>query len=77
MRSHGLDSVAGKRGVRRGDDGRRGELRDRDVIRMSVRAVWSERHDDIGTNPPQVPDNARDSLTWVRPVEMLVVVVEQ
>ena len=47
------------------------------MIRMSVRAVGSERHDDVGTNPPQVPDDAGDGLAGVRAVEMLVAVVEQ
>ena len=27
------------------------------MIRMPVRAVGSERHDDVGTDPPQVPDD--------------------
>ena len=67
----------GKRGVGRSDDRRRGELRDRDVIGMSVGAVRSERHDDVGLDPPQVSDNGRDRLARVRAVEMLIAIVEQ
>jgi hypothetical protein len=44
---------------------------------MSVPAVGSERHDDVGLDAPQVPDNARDRLACVRAIEMLVVAVEQ
>jgi hypothetical protein len=44
---------------------------------MSVGAVRPERHDDVGANPSQMPDDPRDSLPRVRAVQMLVVIVEQ
>ena len=47
------------------------------MIRMSVGAVRPERHDDFRLNPPQVVDDARDGLLWVRAVEMLIVVIQQ
>ena len=47
------------------------------MVGVSVRAVGSERHDDVGTSSPQMLGNACDDLTRVRAVEMLVVVVEQ
>jgi hypothetical protein len=67
-------AIVCKRGVGCGDDGRRGELRDGDVVRMSVCAVGPERDDDVGLLPPQVPDYARDGVAWVRSVEPLVLV---
>jgi len=76
MRLHGLDSIAWERGVGCGDDGRRGELGDRNMIGMSVSAVGSERHDDIGLDPPHVSYNGGDSLAWIRTVEMLIVVIQ-
>ena len=47
------------------------------MIGMSVRAVGSERDDDVGLYSPQMVHNRGDNLTWVRTVEMLVVVVQQ
>ena len=46
------------------------------MIGMPVSAVGSERHDDVGLDPPNVSDNGGDSLAWIRTVEMLIVVVE-
>ena len=60
-----------------GGNGSRGELRDRDVIRMSVGAVGPERHDGIGAHSSEMPDNLRDNLPRVDAIEMLVVMIEQ
>src|SRR5437763_10235051 len=77
MRRHGCRQVAGgKRGIGGGDNRRGRELRDRDVIWMSVSAVGPERDDDVGTNPPQLHGDVRNRHAWVRPVEMLIAVVE-
>ena len=76
MRLHGLDSIAWKRWVGCGDDGRRSELGDRNVIRMPVSPVGSERHDYVGPDPPYVSRNGSDSLAGIRTVELLIVVVE-
>ncbi len=60
-----------------GDDRRRGELRDRDVIGMAVGAVGPERHDDVGTDAPDVSSDAVDDLAGRGAIELLVVIVEQ
>src|SRR5262249_58201176 len=52
------------------------KLRDRDVIRMSVRAVGPEGHDNVGTELSQLRDNAADGLAWIGAIEMLVWIVE-
>src|SRR6266542_6624939 len=71
-----VEAVGDTPGVRRGHDRRRGELRDRDVVRMPVPAIRSERHHDIGTNPPHLPGDTSDYLAWLRTMEMLVMVIE-
>ena len=73
---HGFDSIAWKRVVSGGDDGRRSELGDRNMIGMPVSTVGTERHDDVGSDSPYVSDNGGDSLMRTRTVEMLIVVVE-
>ena len=65
MRLQGFAPIAWKRGVSRGDDGRRGELGYRNMIGMPVSAVGSEGHDDIGSDPPQVPDNGGNSFAGI------------
>ena len=77
MRRPGSDAVELERGVAGGDDRRGRELGDRDVIGMSVSAVGPERQDNVGTDPPQVPDDSRDGLSWIRAVQLLVAVVEE
>ena len=76
MRTASLGVVGATR-VGRGHDGRRRELGDRDVIRMPVRAVRPERHDDVGPDAPQVTGDARDRLARIRPIELLIAIVEQ
>jgi hypothetical protein len=57
---------------------RRGrELRDGDVIRMSVGAVRAERHDDLGAMPPQLADDAQGRLPRIGRVELPVAVAEE
>ena len=64
-----------ERGIGRSDDGRGRELRDRDVIRMSVRAVRSERHDDVRTNSPQVRGDACDHLARRSALSRLLIAI--
>src|SRR5581483_2791486 len=44
---------------------------------MPVSAVGSERHNNIGFDPSQVARDLRDNLPWVRPIQMLVAIIEQ
>ena len=67
-----LGVVAGKRGISGSDDGRRGELGDGDMIGMPVRAVRPERHDHVGTNPPQMTGNGRDRFSSVHAIETML-----
>src|SRR4029077_9057542 len=60
-----------------GDDGRRSELGNRNVIGMPVRAVGPKRDYDVGLYSPQMLHYGGDNLTWVHTVEMLVAVVQQ
>jgi hypothetical protein len=76
VRPQGIDSIAGKRGGGCGDDGRRRELGDRNMIGMPVCTVRSERQNYVGMDSPYVSHNGRNSLAGVRTVELLIVVVE-
>jgi LmbE family N-acetylglucosaminyl deacetylase len=61
-------SVGDEGGVGSGDDGRGGELRDGDVVRMPVGAIGTERDDHRGTNRPDLepaPPHAVSKLYYV------------
>src|SRR5512136_2542254 len=77
MRSLRIVVVSWEGRVCRGDNSRRGELGDGDVIGMSVSTVGGECHDHIRLNAPDVPCNDADHHTWVGAVEMLVAVIQQ
>jgi hypothetical protein len=63
--------------IGRGHDGRRGELRDRDVVRVPVRAVRTEGDDDVGTDASQVEHEVRDHLARVGPIQLAIAEREQ
>jgi hypothetical protein len=44
---------------------------------MAVRAIGSKRNDNVRTNSPHVTNDALDHLVRVRPIEVLVWIVEQ
>src|SRR5579871_2111275 len=67
------------RDAMRGDGGhhrRRRELRDRDVIGMSVCAVRSEGDHDVWTDAYELRDDARYYVAWIDTIELGIVKVE-
>jgi hypothetical protein len=76
MRLHGLDSATWIRRVGCGNDGRCGELGDRDMIGVPVCAVGSERHDHARLDASYVGRDGGDRFAGGRSVELLIGVVE-
>ena len=48
----------------------------RNIVRVPVSTIGSERHDYFGLDPSYVPRNNGDTLAGVRTVELLIMVVE-
>ena len=79
MRFVGQLDAAGRdeRGVGCRDERRAGELRDRDVIGMSVAALGGEGHHDVRPDPAHVRGDLRGRLVGIGAIEVAVDVVEQ
>jgi hypothetical protein len=72
-----LDPFASECGVSGSHGSRCGELGDRDVIRMPVSALGPERHDDLGMDSSNMPNNRANSFAWVCAIEILIAEIEQ
>src|SRR6202011_110744 len=55
----------------------RGQLADRDVIGMPVRAVWIERHHHVRLHAPDVAGNFLGGFDGIDTIEITVVIVEK
>jgi hypothetical protein len=58
-------------------DGRCGELRDRNVIRVPVSTLGSECHDDLGMDSSNMLNDGSNSFARVCVIEMLVAEIKQ
>ena len=77
MGRSGLDPIYSKGGVRGSHGGGCGELGNRNVIGMSVSALRSECHDDLGLDSSNMLDNAGNRFARIGAIEMLVREIKQ
>src|SRR5437667_2867188 len=73
------DKIAIVQGVRVGglNNGSSSELRNGNVIRVSICTILTKGHDNFGLDTPQVPDNLCDNLGWVSCIKVSINIIQK
>src|SRR5207245_2955033 len=77
------DTMRGQVGIAQGvrvgglNNGSSSELRNGNVIRVSICTILTKGHDNFGLDTPQVPDNLCDNLGWVSCIKVSINIIQK